>query len=186
MKVIVIGATGNIGHVVATTLQARGHDVISASRSGYPAVDISDPDSIAAFFEQVGKNADAVVVTAGAVPFKPFTELTRDDYLTALTSKTLSQVDVASQALKYLNDGGSITLTSGVIARAPIATAAAAALAAESPRGIRINAVSPDVLENSPQFHATFAGHRPVSDEEIGRAYTLAVEGVGTGQTITV
>lgn len=198
MKVIVIGATGNIGHVVATTLQARGHDVISASRSGYPAVDISDPDSIAAFFEQVGKNADAVVVTAGAVPFKPFTELTRDDYLTALTSKTLSQVEVASQALKYLNDGGSITLTSGVIARAPIATAAAAALAngaiesfvitaaAESPRGIRINAVSPDVLENSPQFHATFAGHRPVSDEEIGRAYTLAVEGVGTGQTITV
>lgn len=197
MKVLVIGATGNIGHVAASMLRERGHEVIGASRSSEPAVDITDPASIAALFDKVG-TVDAVVVATGAVPFKPLTELTRDDYISGFASKTLSQVEVTSQALNHLSNGGSVTLTSGVISRAPIATGAAAAMtngalesfvitaAAEAPRGIRINAVSPNVLENSPQFHDTFAGHRPVSDEEVGRAYVLAVEGIGSGQTITV
>lgn len=197
MKTVVIGATGNIGRVVADALESRGHEVIRASRNGEVRVDVTDASSIAALFASV-TDIDAVVVAAGSVPFKHLTELDRDDYLSAFTSKALAQIEVVRQAITHVRDGGSVTVTSGVLSRDPIATGAAAAMAngalesfvitaaAEAPRGIRINAVSPDVLENSPGYHSLFAGHRPVSDEEIGRAYTLAVEGLITGQTVAV
>lgn len=53
MKILVIGATGNIGKVVASTLDERGHDVIRASRNAEFAVDITEPASIKALFEKV-------------------------------------------------------------------------------------------------------------------------------------
>ncbi|MGN7966559.1 short chain dehydrogenase [Microbacterium sp. 22179] len=197
MKIVVIGASGSIGRVVSDTLESRGHEVIRASRTGEVRVDLADAASIATLFVEV-TDIDAVVVAAGSVPFKHLTELDRDDYTTAFLGKTLPQIEVVRQAITHLRDGGSVTLTSGVLSRDPIATGAAAAMAngalesfvitaaAEAPRGIRINAVSPDVLENSPGYHRLFAGHRPVGDDEIGRAYTLAVEGLETGRTITV
>lgn len=197
MKTLVIGATGSIGGVVAATLEGRGHEVIRASRSSETSVDVTDPASIRDLFADVGE-LDAVVVAAGSVGFKPLTELGRDDYLAAFTSKSLAQIEVVSQALTRLRDGGSITLTSGVLAREPIATGAAAAMAngalesfvitaaAEAPRGIRINAVSPDVLANSPGYHAAFPGHRPVTDEEVSDAYVRAVEGIITGRVLRV
>lgn len=197
MKALVIGATGSIGAVVAATLDARGHEVIRASRSGEAAVDVTDPASVAALFAQV-TDIDAVVVAVGSVPFKPLAELGREDYLAGFTGKTLAQIEVVRQALEHINDGGSITVTSGVLAREPIATGAAAAMAngalesfvitaaAEAPRGIRINAVSPDVLANSPGYHASFPGHRPVTDDEVGTAYVLAVEGIITGRVLPV
>lgn len=197
MRTLIIGATGSIGGVVAGTLESRGHEVIRASRSSEPSVDVTDPASIRELFTTVGQ-VDAVVVAVGSVGFKALTDLERDDYLAAFTKKTLAQIEVLSQALAHVNDGGSITLTSGVLAREPIATGAAAAMAngalesfvvtaaAEAPRGIRINAVSPDVLANSPGYHAAFPGHRPVTDEEVGAAYVRAVEGVISGRVLVV
>ncbi|WP_175987361.1 short chain dehydrogenase [Microbacterium tenebrionis] len=196
MRILVIGASGHIGSVVASTFESHGHEVLAASRSGEHTVDITDPASVRALFNGIGE-LDAVVVAAGSVPFAPLTELTRDDYVTAFTSKALAQIDIARTALEHVRDGGSITLTSGVLAREPIATGAAAAVAngaiesfvvtaaAEAPRGIRINAVSPNVLESSADLHALFAGQRPVPDVEIGRAYALAVEGLVRGRVIT-
>lgn len=197
MKILVIGASGHIGHVVSDTLESRGHEILRASRSGEWTVDFTDPPSVRALFERSGP-VDAVVVAAGSVPFKHLTELEREDYLAAFVSKALPQLDVVSCALEHVRDGGSITLTTGVLAREPIATGAAAAAAngavesfivtaaAEAPRGIRINAVSPNVLENSPGSHALFAGQRPVTDSEVGQAYTLAVEGLVRGQVLKV
>lgn len=197
MKVVVIGASGNIGAVVADTLKDREHEVIQAGRSTQPALDIEDPNSIQQFFETTGP-VDAVVVAAGSIPFKPVTELERDDYINGFMSKALAQFDVTRIAFDYLSQNGSITLTSGILSRQPIATGAAAAAAngavesfvmsasTEIPNGIRLNVVSPDVLANSPDFHPAFPGHRPVTDDEIGRAYVLAVEGPVNGQTIVV
>ena len=197
MKALVIGASGTIGSIVADALDARGYDVVRASRSSDPAVDMADPTTVAALLAQT-EPLDAVIVAAGGVPFGHVTELSRADYLSGFTSKALGQIDVARQAFGALRDGGSITLTSGVLSRAPIAGAAAAAAAngalesyvitaaAEAPRGIRLNVVSPDVLASSPQHHAGFPGHRPVTDEEVALAYVRAVEGLGTGQVIEV
>ncbi|WP_029089789.1 short chain dehydrogenase [Brevibacterium album] len=197
MKVLVIGANGNVGGVAAAALEERGHEVVRASRSTEPGVDITDPASTSALFEAVGA-VDAVLVASGAVPFRPVTELTHEDYLSGFLSKALSQIDVARAALDHVADGGSITLTTGVLSREPIATGAAAAAAngavdayvmvaaAEAPRGIRVNAVSPDVLANSPHYHPAFPGHRPVTDEEVGTAYVLAVEGLVNGRVLPV
>ena len=197
MRILVIGATGAIGSVAADTLESRGHEVIRASRSSEYSVDVMNADSVASLFARLGE-VEAVIVAFGSAAFKPLTELTRDDYTSAFESKVLGQLEVVGQAFEHLSDGGSITLTTGVIARAPIATGAAAGLvngalesfvltaAAEAPRGIRINAVSPDVLARSPHYHSAFPGHRPVTDEEVGTAFTLAVEGIVTGQIITV
>lgn len=197
MRSLVIGATGNIGRVVAATFEGRGHEVVRASRSSDLSVDITDPASIVEMFSRVGM-VDAVVVASGAVPFKTLTGLSREDYMAAFVSKTLGQIEVVSQGLDHVRDRGSITLTSGVLARQPIAAGAAAAMAngalesftmvaaAEAPRGIRINVVSPNVLESSPQFHASFPGQRPVSNEELGRCYVLAAEGLVNGRTIKI
>lgn len=113
-------------------------------------------------------------------------------------SKTPAQIDVTRIAVNHLSEGGSIALTSGILSREPLANAAATAAAngaiesfvmsaaEELPKGLRINIVSPDVLENSPHYHAIFPGHRPVTDEEVGRAFVKALEGVTTGQVIKV
>ena len=128
MRILVIGATGSIGSVAATTLAERGHEVIRASRSSPVSVDITDPASIAGLFTRVGE-VDGVVVASGAVPFQPLTDLDGEDYLAALTGKTLPQIEVVRQGIEHVRDGGSITLTTGVLAREPIATGAAAAMA---------------------------------------------------------
>lgn len=197
MKILLVGAAGHVGGVARVELEARGHDVVAASRSTQPGVDTSDPESIAALLEAVGR-IDAIVVAVGSAAFKPVTELTREDYVSAFASKALGQVEFVTQGLDYLNDGGSITVTTGVLSREPVPTAAAAALvngavesfvisaAPELPRGIRINAVSPNVLENSPHFHDAFAGMVPVTDEQVAAAFVRSVEGNVTGRVISV
>lgn len=197
MKILLVGAAGHVGGVARVELEARGHDVVAASRSTEPGVDTSDPESIAALLEAVGR-IDAIVVAVGSAAFKPVTKLTREDYMGAFTSKALGQVEFVTQGLDYLNDGGSITLTTGVLSREPVPTAAAAALvngavesfvisaAPELPRGIRINAVSPNVLANSPHFHDAFAGMVPVTDEQVAAAFVRSVEGNVTGRVLSV
>ena len=136
------------------------------------------------------------ILVIGSAPFKPLEDLTRADFLLGLASKTLGQIGAVQAALKHVSERGSITVTTGVLARDSIAAGAAAAAAngalesfvvtaaAEAPRGIRINAVSPDVLANSPQHFASFPGHEPISDERVATAYVLAVEGLVNGRAI--
>lgn len=197
MKILVIGANGNIGGVAVAALEERGHEVLRVSRSTSPSVDLSNPESIRALFEDIGL-VDGVVVASGSTPFKPLEDLEREDYVTGLMSKALAQIDVVRIGFEFIADHGSITLTSGVLSREPIAKAAAAAAAngavesfvmaasVDTPRGIRLNVVSPDVLANSPHYHSLFPGHRPVTDDEVGRAYILAVEGAVNGHSIKV
>lgn len=196
MRILLIGASGHVGSAAAAALRPR-HDLIEVSRSSEPSVDIADEASIAALLDATG-TVDAIVVTAGSVPFRPVAQLTRDDYLAAFTGKVLSQLDVVRLGLPHLSDGGSITLTSGILARDVIATGAAASMAngaleayvmaaaPELPRGIRLNAVSPSVLAEATAYHDAFAGFVQVSDAEVGSAYLRAVEGIGTGRILPV
>ncbi|MDN5807185.1 MAG: short chain dehydrogenase [Brevibacterium sp.] len=197
MRILLVGAGGHVGGVARAEFESRGHEVIAVSRSTDPGVDTSDPESISALLKAVGR-IDAIVVAVGSAAFKPVTELTREDYTEAFISKALGQVEFVTQGLDYLNDGGSITVTTGVLSREPVPTAAAAALvngavesfvisaAPELPRGIRINAVSPNVLANSPHFHDAFAGMVPVTDEQVAAAFVRSVEGNVTGRVLAV
>jgi hypothetical protein len=59
--------------------------------------------------------------------------------------------------------------------------------AVDMPRGIRINAVSSEVLEVSREkYDGFFRGHVHVSDAAVGLAYSKAVEGCLNGQVFIV
>ena len=63
----------------------------------------------------------------------------------------------------------------------------AMAAAIEMPRGIRINAVSPTVFEESMEdFGPFFRGHDPVPVARAARAFSRSVEGLETGKTYRV
>jgi len=196
MKILLIGANGHVGSAAAEALRPR-HEVIGVGRNSDPAVDATDPASIERLFAEVGE-VDAVVTALGSVPFRPLAELSREDYAAGFTGKVLSQLDVVRIGTPYVRDGGVFTLTTGILAREPIATGAAAAMAngaiesyvmaaaAELPRGIRINAVSPTVLEEAEGYHDAFPGFLPVPASVVGQAYRKSVEGVQTGRVFAV
>ncbi len=192
MKILVIGASGLIGKGVADEL-AKKHEVIRASRKGDVQVDVNNPNSIKEMYEKVGK-LDAVAFAAGKVPFKPLSELTRDDFVTGLTDKAIGQIDLVLKGINCLSDGGSFTLMSGVLAREAILTGSVASAAngaiesfvmaasVELPRGIRINSISPNVLVESPGYHDYFPGFEQVQLADVVRLYVKSIEGPQTGQ----
>jgi len=196
MKIIVIGAAGTIGRAVVEELAPR-HEIVTAGRSsGQVRVDITHIDSVHAMFEQVGK-ADAVVVAAGKLHLGLLVDATPEQLAIGLQSKLMGQVNVALAAQRYLNDGGSITLTSGIyepvryIVNAAMANGAVEGFvrnaAIELPRGLRINVVSPTVLEESMAAYGPyFIGFEPVPAKRVAKAYSRSVDGLQTGQIYKV
>ncbi len=197
MRILLIGGSGTVGQAAAGGLVK--HDVVTAGRtSGDIQVDLMDETSIRIMFSQVGK-VDAVVTTTGHTHFGPLSEMTTEQFRRGLNDKLLGQIMVALIGQHHVNDGGSITLTSGVTNRDVIRNGANAAAvngaldafvksaAIEMPRGIRINVVSPGLLEESAQkYDGYFPGHEAVSSKRVGLAYAKSVEGALTGQLIIV
>ena len=196
MKILIVGANGLLGSGAVAAL-AKGNEIIQASRTGDIAVDLTDPSSIAAMYEKVGK-VDAVISATGKVPFKSITELTLADYQSGINDKVLGQVELVRQGLDYVNDGGSFTLTTGILERAAIPTGAVASLsngalesfvmaaAIEMPRNIRINVVSPSVLVEATGYHPYFVGFEQVTLKACGKAYAKSVNGKKNGHTYKV
>ncbi|MCP1411723.1 NAD(P)-dependent dehydrogenase (short-subunit alcohol dehydrogenase family) [Paenarthrobacter sp. A20] len=178
--------------MAAAALDER-HQVIKASRSSKIRVDLAKPESIENLFRDIGV-VDAVISCMGSAPFKPLAELTSQDFRAGFEDKVLGQINLVQVGIQYLAEGGSFTLTTGVLAREPILAGAAASLAngalesfvmaaaPELPNGIRINAVSPSVLAEARGYHASFPGFPQIAGSEVGRAYVKSVEGIQTGQ----
>lgn len=198
MKVLVIGASGTVGKAVVIEL-AKRHEIIAASRSSatHP-VDVMQPASIEALFQNIGK-VDAIVAATGDLHFGPLTEMTGEQFRIGLNSKLMGQVELTLIGQKYLHDGGSITLTSGIVGEQPIrlganATAVNKAVegfalgaAIELPRGIRINVVNASVLQESmPAYGPYFVGFEPVPAARVALAYARSVDGAQTGQVYRV
>jgi NAD(P)-dependent dehydrogenase (short-subunit alcohol dehydrogenase family) len=151
-KILVIGAAGLIGKEIVKTLGES--ECIRASRSSDECVDISDPKSIAALFARIGI-VDGIICTGGAACFKPWDQLTDEDWTFSLANKLLGQINVVRYGLKSVRPGGAITLTTGLASQYPapgsaiITTVNSAvdafvrAVAAEPTISIRVNAVSP-------------------------------------------
>ncbi len=193
MRIIVIGATGTIGAAVAAALGDE-HDVVRASRKGEVRVDIEDGASIAALFDSV-RDVDAVVCCAGNARFGGLAGLSADDFNLSIRSKLMGQVGLVRAGMKAVRDGGSFTLTSGVLSRHPMPGSAAISMvnagleafalaaALELPRGLRVNVVSPPwVRETLEQMGRDGAPGMPAAD--VARAYVQAVEGSMNGTTI--
>jgi NAD(P)-dependent dehydrogenase (short-subunit alcohol dehydrogenase family) len=177
----------------------RRHDIIAAGRSsGDLKIDITDGNSIRAAFRKVGP-VDAVVSTAGKVKFAPFEEMQAADYEIGLKDKLMGQVNLVLIGRESVAAGGSFTLTTGVLDGDPIRNGSSASLvngaldsfviaaAIEMPRGLRINAVSPGVIEEAMESYAPyFRGYEPVPAARAALAYSKSVEGAQTGRIYRV
>jgi len=203
LRILLIGASGVLGKAIAAELSPR-HDIISAgSKTGDIRIDIADPASIVRGLKAAGP-LDAVACAAGSVNWPVFSTiepapLEKSPYGLGLTNKVMGQVNLALAARDHLNDRGSITLIAGVLSQIPIAAGSSASMvnaaveafamaaAIEMPRGIRINAVSPTVVEESmADFGPFFRGHDPVPALRVGRAFSRSIEGLETGKTYRV
>lgn len=194
MRIIVIGGTGTIGSAVVTALAAR-HEVIAVSqKNGTYRVDLASPESIARMFQTVG-TFDALVSAAGRAAFASLEKLTDADFQLGLSNKLMGQVNLVRIGQQFINDGGSFTLTSGVLSREPMKGSAAISMvnaglegfvraaALELPRGIRINVVSPPwVTETLIARKMDPAPGMPAA--AVAQAYVASVEGTATGHTI--
>ncbi|MCW8328784.1 short chain dehydrogenase [Photobacterium sp. SDRW27] len=195
MKILLIGATGTIGRAVAARL-ADEHEVISASFSGGDVqVDLGQSESIKAMFETVGK-VDAVISTAGQANFAPFQALSDDDYQLALNNKLMGQVNLVRIGAEYVKQGGSITLTSGVLSRQPMPGSASISMAngalesfvkaaALELHQLRLNVVAPVFVKETMAMMGmdTIDG---VSAADTAIAYEAAVTGDMHGQTLDI
>ena len=194
MRVLVVGANGTIGKEVVRALHAS-NEVIEASRShGSVKVDIRDVASIRAMYKQVGR-VDAVISAAGGGAWKPLPQLTDEDFAISLNDKLMGQANVIRYGFDSVNDGGSITVTSGVLSKSPMVGGSAISLvnagldgfvraaALEAPRGIRVNVISPPwVSETLKEMGQDPKNGMPAA--QVAKAYVASVTGKQNGAVI--
>ncbi len=195
-KIIVVGANGRLGRVIVGGL--KDYEVIRAGRSGPDLkIDALDFESVSDAFATIG-SFDALISCAGVrAPFKTFAELTMEDFALGLSNKCISQLNLVKAAIPCLTENGSITLTSGIIGDEPILAGSCAAaangalnmcvstLAAEYAGQLRINIVSPSIIENSVEHYGMiFDGFEPTSEKRIIEAYRRTISAPISGRVL--
>lgn len=195
MKVLVIGATGDVGKAVADAFAER-HETLRASRNAPDAnlrVDIADPASIKGLYERVGM-VDAVVCCAGSGRFGPIQTLTDEDLAFTIANKLMGQVNVVRFGIDHVRDGGVFLLTSGIFGTKPPPGVPALAMvngaldsfaraaSLDLPRGVRLNTVSPPFLEET----ASKMGMKgAISAAANAQHYVKLAEGTETGKVVS-
>ena len=198
MKILVIGGNGTIGKKVSERLVQKHEVLIAGRHSGDVNVDFSDAKSIKAMFETVGK-LDAIVAIAGDAKWDKLDNLSEADFYIGIKSKMMGQVNVVRIGKDYLNPGGSITLSTGILADDPVDMTTSAsmvngainsfakAVALELEEGKRINVVCSDLVEDSfEKYKDYFPGNTPVPMHKIVDGYIKSIEGKITGRILRI
>lgn len=195
MKIIIVGATGTMGKYLSNAFE-KEHEIIRVgSESGDFQVDITSVESIENLFTQAG-SFDALISTAGPTHVGPWKKMNDKEFRKGLEGKMMGQINLVLIGQNYINPKGSFTLITGGLTYEPqlnFANASAAngavegfvrAAAIELENGIRINAVSPTVIEDSPQYFPYFPGEIPVTMKQLEYGFRKSVFGANTGQII--
>lgn len=195
MKIIIVGASGTMGKYLVDAFK-KEHQVITAARSGCDVqVDITSTASVENMYKEVG-SFDALISTAGPSFVGPWKTMTGKEFRQGIEGKLMGQINLVLTGQHYINPRGSFTLITGALSHDPqknFANAAAAngaveafvrAAAIELENGIRINAVSPTVIEDSPQYFPYFPGDIPVTMQQLEFGFRKALLGANTGQVI--
>ena len=196
MKVVVIGGTGTIGSEVVKKLEPD-HEVIAVGHSsGGHQVDLGSKGSIKALLDEM-RPFDAVVSAAGEAKFGSLDELGDDDFMLGLNNKLMGQANLVRVGRQLINDGGSFTLTSGVLAQEPMQGSASISMvnaglegfvraaALELERQVRVNVVSPIwVTETLEELGMDTSQGMPAA--RVAKAYRASLEGDGTGEVLDV
>lgn len=197
MKIVVIGGNGTIGrHVVAALKQA--HEVVVVGRnSGDIQVNMANEADLVRLFKTTGP-VDAIVVTAGDAKWDKFDNLSEDDFYIGINSKLMGQVNVVRIAKDYLSPGGSITLSTGILADDPVDMTTSAAMVNGAIHSfvkavvleleaVRVNVVCAGLVEDAyEKYKDYFPGHDPVPMAKVTNAYLKSVLGKINGQIIRV
>ncbi|MBN8155101.1 SDR family oxidoreductase [Vibrio vulnificus] len=196
---VVLGGTSGIGAELAKQLKSEHTIVHVASRQ--TGLDISDEKSVYHYFETIGA-FDHLIVTAGS--YAPAgkvvdVEITQAKY--AFGTKFWGAVLAAKHGARYLKQGGSITLTSGMLSRKVVANTyvkaainaaieATTKVLAKELAPIRVNAISPGLTKteaykgmNADDRDAMYQrtqSHLPVGKvgeaSDIAMAYLFAIQ----------
>ena len=196
MRILIIGGNGTIGKKVSAHFSKKHEIIIGGRTSGDTTVDMADCKSIEAMFESLGR-VDAIVCIAGEAKWAAFDSMTEEDFYIGLKSKLMGQVNLVRIGQKYLNAGGSFTLTTGILADHPVDLTTSPAMvnggihsfvkaaALELTNGIRINVVSSGLVEDAiDKYEAYFPGHNPIPMKKVINGYVKSVEGKGNGEII--
>jgi NAD(P)-dependent dehydrogenase (short-subunit alcohol dehydrogenase family) len=175
---IITGASQGIGVALVAEYRRRGWAVVATSRTikpdGDPAVltvdgDISEAATtdriISAALGRFGR-IDTLVNNAGVYISKPFTDYTADDYATVvgvnltgfftLTQRAIGEmlkrggghiVNMSATLADYANSSAPSVLTS--LTKGGLASATKSLAIEYASRGIRVNAVSPGIIQTS-------------------------------------
>ena len=153
---VVIGGTSGIGAAVASALMQRPGRVEIASRA--TGLDIADSTAVAAYFHKLGP-IDHLIVTAGsAAPGGKISDIDLNAAKAAFDVKFWGSVVLAREAARYMRAGGTITFTSGFLARRTVpgtfvktamnaALEATAKVLAKELAPLRVNVVSPGLTQ---------------------------------------
>ena len=195
MKIIIVGATGTMGKHLTSALENE-HEIIKvASKGGDIQVDITSAESIENMYGQAGA-FDALICTAGPTYVGPWKKMTDKEFRKGVDGKMMGQINLVLIGQHYINPKGSFSLITGALTHDPqlnFANASAAngaveafvrAAAIELENGIRINAVSPTVIESSPHYFPFFPGDIPVTMQQLEYGFRKSVFGANTGQII--
>ena len=207
LRILLVGARGVIGQHVHAALQGL-HTVIRAGLE--PAtgpdevqLDLAKSLELEKSLKDLGP-LDAIISTAGRARFGRLADArpaALDDsfFALALHDKLMGQVNMALAARSVLRPGGSVTLTSGTTSTEPVLGGSGLSMvngaleswvraaATEWPPGLRLNVVSPSLVEGTPQSAcAAFPGFERVSGQRVAMAYMRCLHSGITGQVLRV
>lgn len=223
-RVFVVGGARDIGLAIAQAAASAGATPIIGARDAERAakaattipgaesvvIDITNEDSIVQALQAAG-HVDHIVITASAHHNVPVTELEHDKILAAFEAKIIGPLLLAKHAAKTLPKTGSILLFSGLAAWSPAdgysimaitngAVAFAATHLAKELAPIRVNAISPGIIDSgswdgmgqakkdflADAAKGTLAGRNGTNDDIASAAIWLMSEGFVSGETIHV
>lgn len=197
-RAVVVGGASGIGHATVDALHREGVEVIVADVDGDRAeqvaaecgdgvwaltLDVTDEDSVATGFESVG-GFDTVVNCAGLSDPGALTELELSAWQHTVDVCLTGTFLVIKHAGRMIDDGGSITCVASLNGRQPgtgmgsyCASKAGVLMLVEvaalelAERGIRVNAVSPGLVETPltegigfvPGLHEEYIENTPLS-----------------------
>ena len=195
MKIVIVGASGTMGTYLSNAFE-KDNEVVRVDRnSSGIRVDITSPQSIENMYKQIGP-FDALICTAGPSYVGPWKNLNEETFRAGVEGKMMGQINLVLIGQHYIKPKGSFTLITGALTHEPqknFANASAAnaavegfvrAAAIELENKIRINAVSPTVIENSPHYFPYFPGETPVTMKQLEFGFRKSVFGANTGQII--
>ena len=209
--VLITGGSGGIGRAVAQRIATEGGRLVLAGRdpsaldqaadqmrqAGAPEAwasvcDVTEEAQVMA--TMAGTMArfgqlDVVVNNAGLMEFKPFVELTGEDWLRVLSVDLLGAFYFTKQAFLHMKPGGSIVNVSSIhaIETSPLVAPYAAAKAALNsltrsaaiegkPLGLRVNAVLPGAIDTPMLWDNPNVknGSETVNPADVGRPEDVA------------